>query len=68
MPVRPKKHTRSTGVTLEVPVLDYLTELAVREERNRSYFVNRIIREHAQREGRPLPPATEPSPSTPREQ
>jgi len=61
MSAKSKKETRSTGVTLEVPVLNYLTELACREERNRSYFINRIVREHAERNGTPLAPATTPA-------
>ena len=57
MALKSKKQTRSTGVTLEIPVLHYLTELADRDERNRSYCINRIVREHAERNGTPLPPA-----------
>ena len=64
MPPRSKKQTRSTGVTLEVPVMDYVTEMAVRDERTRSYVLNRIVREHAERSGTPLPTAYEPSPDT----
>ncbi len=52
-----KKQTRSTGVTLEVPVLNYLAELAERDERDRSYCINQIVREHAKRSGTPLPAA-----------
>jgi hypothetical protein len=55
-----KKRTQSTGVTLEVPVLDYLRQLADREERDRSYCINRIVREHAARQGTPLPAADAP--------
>ena len=59
MPRRLKKRLRATGVTLEEPVVDYLDELADREERNRSYFINRIVREHAERNGTPIPSAEE---------
>jgi predicted DNA-binding ribbon-helix-helix protein len=59
--VIPKRRiTRSTGVTLEVAVLDYLRELAEKDDRDRSYCINEIVREHAARQGRPLPPATRP--------
>ena len=51
-----KKQTRSTGVTLELPVFNYLSELAEREERARSYCLNRIIRDYAERNGTALPP------------
>ncbi len=50
-----RKLTRSTGVTLDLPVFDYLCELAQRDERDRSYCINRIIRDHAERAGTPLP-------------
>lgn len=55
-----RRLTRSTGVTLEVVVMDYLRELAERADRNRSFCINQIVREHAERSGRPLPPATQP--------
>ncbi len=48
---------RSTGVTLDLAVLDYLRMLAETEDRDRSSCINRIIREHAERNGHPLPPA-----------
>jgi hypothetical protein len=51
-----KKVTRSTGVTLELPVFNYLVELAEREDRARSYCLNRIIRDYAERNGDRLPP------------
>ena len=59
MPRRLRKRIRATGVTLEELVIDYLDELADREERNRSYFINRIVREHAEQNGTPLPSAAE---------
>ncbi len=51
-----RRVTRSTGVTLELVVLDYLRELAESEHRDRSFCINEIVREHAERNGRPLPP------------
>ncbi len=57
---RRKRQTRSTGVTLEIPVLNYLREVAERQDRDRSFCINQIVREHAERNGRPLPPAIEP--------
>jgi hypothetical protein len=58
MSTRRRQFTRIAGVSLELAVLDYLRELAERDDRNRSYCINQIVREHAQRHGRPLPPAT----------
>ena len=60
MSIRRRRSTRSTGVTLELVVLDYLRELAEKDDRDRSYCINEIVREHAQRNGRTLPPATLP--------
>lgn len=57
-----RRFTRSTGVTLEVVVMDYLRALAEKEDRDRSFCINRIVREHAERNGRPLPPAHQPPP------
>jgi hypothetical protein len=48
------------GVTLEIPVLDYLRRLAEKEDRDRSRCINLIVREHAERNGHPLPSATQP--------
>jgi hypothetical protein len=36
-------------------VIDYVRQLADEEERAQSTVINRIIREHAERHGRPLP-------------
>ena len=58
MSIRKRRSTRSTGVTLELVVLEYLRELAEKDDRDRSYCINEIVREHAARQGRPLPPAT----------
>jgi hypothetical protein len=49
-----RRRTRSTGVTLELVVLEYLRELAEKEDRNRSFCINKIVREHAERNGRRL--------------
>ena len=62
MSIRRRRITRSTGVTLEVAVLDYLRELAEKDDRDRSFCINQIVREHAERNGCPLPPATQPPP------
>ena len=59
MNTRRKRLTRCAGVTLEIPVLEYLQELAETEDRDRSFCINRIVREHAERNGRPLPPTTQ---------
>ena len=55
-----RRFTRSAGVTLEVAVLVYLQALADRDDRDRSFCINQIVREHAERCGCPLPPATQP--------
>ena len=55
-----RRFTRSTGVTLELAVLEYLREVAEKADRDRSFCINQIVREHAKRNGRPLPPATQP--------
>ena len=66
MTARRKRFTRSTGVTLEIPVLNYLRDLAEKEDRDRSFCINQIVREHAERSGRPLPSATQPPAQEPR--
>jgi hypothetical protein len=58
--LRKRRFTRSTGVTLEVAVLEYLRDLAENQDRDRSFCINQIVREHAERNGRPLRPATQP--------
>ena len=60
MAARKRRLTRSTGVILEIPVLDYLRRLAEKEDRDRSRCINLIVREHAERNGHPLPSATQP--------
>ena len=49
-----RKPLRPVGVRLEESVLLYLDDLAVRDERSRNYFINRIIREHAQHNNSPF--------------
>jgi metal-responsive CopG/Arc/MetJ family transcriptional regulator len=55
-PSKAEKFT--TGVSLEVNVLRYLDEIANFDDRDRSYIINRIVREHAQSKGTPIPPST----------
>ena len=62
---RRRRETRSTGVTLEVVVIDYLRALSQQQERDRSFCINAIVREHAERHGHPLPPAMASAPSSP---
>ena len=64
MTTRKRRWTRSAGVMLEVPVLNYLRQMEEKEDRDRSFCINQIVREHAQRQGCPLPPATPPTPLT----
>ena len=59
MTTRRKRITKSAGVTLEVVVLDYLADLAEKEDRNRSFCINRIVREYAEQHGCPLPSGAE---------
>ena len=65
MNTRRRRFTRSAGVTLDVAVLDYLRDLAEKDDRDRSFCINQIVREHAERSGRPLPPATQPPAARP---
>ena len=53
---RPKRKLVNTGVTLEVHVRDYLDELALADERDRSFMINRIVREYARTQGVELSP------------
>jgi hypothetical protein len=62
---RRRRETRSTGVTLEVVVIDYLRALSQQQERDRSFCINAIVREHAERHGHPLPPPTHSTPASP---
>jgi hypothetical protein len=60
MTTRKKRLTRSAGVTLEISVLNYLRALAEKENRDRSFCINQIVREHAERNGCRLALATPP--------
>lgn len=40
----------NTGVTLEPDVAAYLADLAKREDRDRSWLINAIVREHSTRQ------------------
>lgn len=52
---KPKKSPYvSTGVNLETEVVAFLDQMAAHEERPRSFIINRIIREYAERIGTPL--------------
>lgn len=44
-----------TGVSLDIDVLKYLDEVANSDDRDRSYVINRIIREWAQSKGTQIP-------------
>lgn len=53
---KPKKSPYvSTGVNLETEVVEFLDQVAIQEERPRSFIINRIIRDYADRIGTPLP-------------
>ena len=53
---KPKKSPYvSTGVNLEIEVVEFLDRLARDEERPRSFIINRIIRDYAERTGTALP-------------
>ena len=57
---RKRRFTHSAGVVLEIPVLHYLQGLAETADRDRSFCINQIVREHAERQGCRLAPATQP--------
>lgn len=46
------KRRRTVSITLEPEVIEYLDRLAIEEERNRSLMISRIVREHAEKNGR----------------
>lgn len=48
------KRRRTVSITLEPEVIQYLDRLAIEEERNRSLMISRIVREHAEKNGRPI--------------
>ena len=58
MALASKTEKFTTGVSLEVNVLRYLDEVANSDDRDRSYVINRIVREWAQAKGTPIPPST----------
>jgi len=50
--------TRSTGVALEIPVIEYLDRLVNNgKARDRSAVLNIVIRDHAKQRGEVLPSA-----------
>lgn len=44
-----------TGVSLDVEVMKYLNYVADSDDRDRSYVINRIVREWAKAQGTPIP-------------
>jgi len=44
----------ATSVTFDPEVVDYLDAVAHQEERTRSQVINRIVKEHALQNGRPV--------------
>lgn len=44
-----------TGVSLDVEVLQFLDAVANSDDRDRSYVINRIVREWAEAKGTPIP-------------
>lgn len=49
------KRFRNAGVRLEESVMSFLDKLAAEEERHRSWLINRIVREYAEKRGTPIP-------------
>ena len=45
------KTVKPAGVTFEAGVLDYLEQLSNKEDRSRSWLINRIVKEHAAKNG-----------------
>jgi hypothetical protein len=50
-----------TGVSLDIEVMKYLDNLAQSDDRDRSYVINRIVREYAATHGTPLPVTPKPA-------
>ncbi len=48
---RSNRALSAAGVTFEAAVLEYLEALAKQEERSRSWLINHIVKEHAQKNG-----------------
>lgn len=42
---------KPAGVTFETGVLDYLESLSSQEDRSRSWLINRIVKDHAAKNG-----------------
>lgn len=56
MPERVRKAPKmTTGVSLDIEVLKYLDDVANSDDRDRSYIINRIVREWAKTQGTPIP-------------
>jgi predicted transcriptional regulator len=50
--MKKKQITKSVaGVALDSDVIEYLEELGEREDRSRSWLINTIVREHAEKSG-----------------
>jgi metal-responsive CopG/Arc/MetJ family transcriptional regulator len=58
MALASKTKKLTTGVSLEENVMRYLDEVANSDDRDRSYVINRIVREWAQSKGTPIPSST----------
>lgn len=50
-----RKDKTKTGVSLEVEVMSFLDSVANTDERDRSFVINRIVREWAEAKGTPIP-------------
>ena len=50
------KTVKPAGVTFEAGVLDYLEQLSDQEDRSRSWLINRIVKEHAAKNGIQIEP------------
>ena len=61
MALASKTKKLTTGVSLEENVMRYLDEVANSDDRDRSYVINRIVREWAQAKGTPIPSSTKSS-------
>jgi len=46
------KNKKTTGVAFDPLVLEFLDQIAVKEELSRSSVINRIIKEYARKRGR----------------
>lgn len=51
-----KSRKPTVSSTLDPAVIEYLDKLAAEQERTRSQMINLIIKEHASRNGYPIPP------------